>query len=115
MKPALLAVVALLVVTGCKSTKPMYYYGSYQALVYHFFKNDGTTAEEQINALEVTIEKAANGGRPVAPGVHAYLGMLYFSVGKGVNGALHFDLEKQLFPESARYIDFLLANQKVEE
>ncbi|GGF79979.1 DUF4810 domain-containing protein [Alteromonas lipolytica] len=111
MKPVLLVMAALLMV-GCKSTKPMYYYGGYQTTVYHYFKNDETTVDQQINALEIIIEKAANSGLPVAPGVHAHLGMLYFEQGDGVNGAAHFDAEKQLFPESAIYINFLLANQK---
>lgn len=108
-----LAVVALAGLAGCQSShKPLYYYGGYQTAVYHYFKNDETTVDEQINALEVTLEKAANSGLPVAPGVHAHLGMLYFAQGDGVNGAIHFDAEKQLFPESAGYIDFLLANHE---
>jgi hypothetical protein len=90
----------------------MYYYGGYQTTVYHYFKNDETTIDEQINALEIIIEQAANAGRPVAPGIHAHLGMLYFEQGDGVNGGIHFETEKQLFPESTGYIDFLLANQK---
>lgn len=108
-----LAVVALIGLAGCQSSsKPMYYYGGYQTAVYHYFKNDETTIDEQINALEVIIEKAANSGLGVAPGVHAHLGMLYFEQGDGVNGAMHFATEKHLFPESTGYIDFLLANQK---
>lgn len=114
MKPLLLAIVAVIALSGCESTdKPLYYYGGYQTAVYHYFKNDETTVDQQINALEIIIEKAANSGLPVAPGVHAHLGMLYFEQGDGVNGALHLDAEKQLFPESATYIDFLIANQQV--
>lgn len=111
MKATGLAVVILLLVSGCKSTEPLYYHGSYQASVYHYFKHDEVTIDQQINALKITLEQAANAGRPVAPGVHAHLGMLYFEQDDSVNGHLHFTREKALFPESVRYLDFLLANQ----
>lgn len=113
MLRVLMAVVALIGLAGCQSSsKPMYYYGGYQTAVYHYFKNDETTIDEQINSLEIIIEKAANSGLTVAPGVHAHLGMLYFEQGDGVNGAMHFATEKQLFPESTGYLDFLLSSQK---
>lgn len=115
MRAVLLACMAILTVAGCKSTQPMYYHGNYPTAVYHFFKNDEITIDEQIHALEVLLEQAANSGRPVAPGIHAHLGMLYFEQGDALNGALQFESEKRLFPESSTYIDFLLANARGEK
>ena len=101
----------LLLLAGCKSTEPLYYYGDYNAAVYSYFKGDGTTLSEQIAVLNDTIEKAAVSGRAVAPGVHAHLGMLYFESGNATLGNLHFEEEKALFPESAKYLDFLLKSK----
>ncbi|MDC8829523.1 DUF4810 domain-containing protein [Alteromonas gilva] len=110
----LLGFAAVFLLTACESTpQRIYYHGDYAASVYHYFKSDEVTVDEQINALTIIIEKAANSGRPIAPGIHAHLGMLYFEQGDSVNGIAQFEIEKQLFPESVAYMDFLLANQGV--
>jgi hypothetical protein len=38
--------------------------------------------------------------------------MLYFESGNILQGEAHFETEKQLFPESKQYIDFLLNSAK---
>ncbi len=108
MKNLLISFAFILTVTGCKTTEPLYYYGDYTTAVYSYLKAEDTTLEEQISALEKTIELAAANGRNIAPGVHAHLGMLYFETGNPQLGASHFEQEKQLFPESSHYIEFLL-------
>lgn len=106
------AITLTLAVVGCKTTAPLYYYGDYNKAVYSYFKGEDSTLEEQISALELTIENAAAKGRNIAPGIHAHLGMLYFETGNPQQGELHFQTEKQLFPESTQYIDFLLNSAK---
>ena len=93
---------------GCKTTEPSYYYGSYQTAVYSYFKASEVGASQQIEMLEGIIEQARGKGKPVAPGVHAHLGMLYFNTGNASLGQVNFDIEKTLFPESAAYLDFLM-------
>lgn len=107
----LLAVVCTTVfLGGCKTTEPTYYYGAYQEAVYSYFKADDTSVSEQITILEEVIEQARGKGKPVSPGVHAHLGMLYFETGNSGQGVTNFEQEKALFPESATYIDFLMNN-----
>jgi len=99
---------ATILMLGCKTTEPMYYYGNYSEAVYSYFKADETPVSQQISILEEVIAQAQGKGRLVAPGVHAHLGMLYFERGNNDQGINHFEHEKTLFPESAAYIDFLI-------
>jgi hypothetical protein len=98
--------------TSCKKTEPLYYHGSYNKAVYAYFKAEDTTLEEQISILQQTIQAAANAGKSVAPGIHAHLGLLYFDTGNAELGQQHFEQEKVLFPESAKYLDFLLKSRQ---
>jgi len=106
------AVLASALLSGCKTTEPLYYYGGYQQSVYSYFKGNETSVSEQISNLELAIEQATVNGKAIAPGVHAHLGMLYFESGNPVLGASHFEQEKALFPESTQFLDFLMNNSK---
>ncbi|MDN4504019.1 DUF4810 domain-containing protein [Alteromonadaceae bacterium BrNp21-10] len=112
MKKLISAAILVIGVFGCKSTEPLYYYGGFNTAVYSYFKADEVSAEQQITILQEVIQKAAAHSKPVAPGVHAHLGMLYFETGNTELGRQHFDQEKLLFPESKQYIDFLLKSSK---
>jgi hypothetical protein len=108
---------AVLFLAGCKTTEPTepneptYYYGAFPAAMYSYFKADATATSisQQILILEQIIGQAQGKGKPVAPGVHAHLGMLYFESGNTAQGVTHFAQEKGLFPESAAYLDFLMS------
>ena len=112
MKRTLFVTFLVLGVFGCKTTEPLYYYGDYNTAVYSYLKGEDTTLEEQITILEETVQLAEANGQNIAPGIHAHLGMLYFETGNPQLGESHFQAEKQLFPESTRYIDFLLNSAK---
>lgn len=112
MKKTIITMAIALGIVGCKTTEPLYYYGEYNTAVYTYLKGEGATLEEQITALKETIELADANGKPIAPGVHAHLGMLYFETGNPQQGEVHFEQEKQIFPESVQYIDFLLTSAK---
>ena len=107
------SVATLLLLAGCKTTEPLYYHGDYNTVVYSYFKAEDVTLEEQISAMQNLIATAHSKGKPVAPGVHGHLGMLYFETGNTALGVEHLNTEKQLFPESAKFMDFLL-NQSQE-
>lgn len=103
---------ALLLVAGCKTTEQHYYHGNYNKAVYSYFKGDDISVEEQIQLLTQVIQNAGASNKPVAPGIHAHLGMLYFEVGNQDSGFTHLEHEKNLFPESSQYIDFLIKTAK---
>jgi hypothetical protein len=111
MRVFLVVFCTTLFLAGCKTTEPTYYYGAYPAAVYSYFKADDTSVSQQITILEDVIEQARVKGKPVPPGVHAHLGMLYFETGNAGQGVTNFEQEKFLYPESVTYIDFLMNNR----
>ena len=105
-----LALFALL--AGCATgPQPLYYWGDYQPTLYgHFTKEVGP--QEQIASLEAGLEKARAAGKPVPPGYNAHLGLLYAEGEQTDQMLKYFEAEKTLYPESASYMDFLLAKLK---
>jgi hypothetical protein len=101
------------VLSGCahRAPQPLYYWGSYQDQVYGHLKGD-TGNEEQIAALEGDAEHAAATGLALPPGFLAHLGLLYGETGHPDKMAASFEAEKQRFPESSSFFDFLLKKQK---
>lgn len=94
--------------TGCvNQPQSLYHWEGYQQQVYQRFENTNS-AEEQIAALEESLQKARAADRALPPGFHAHLGMLYAEVGKADQVRQQFETEKTLFPESAQYMDFLM-------
>lgn len=98
---------------GCATApQSLYGWGSYQAQVYEHFKTQGNGPEAQLMALQADLEKLRSKGQTPPPGYHAHLGMLYASLGKEDQAVGALEAEKGLFPESATYIDRLLAKYK---
>ncbi|MEX8518164.1 MAG: DUF4810 domain-containing protein [Leptothrix sp. (in: b-proteobacteria)] len=107
--PVVLACAAL---AGCVQVpKPLYGWGSYQGQVYAYLKGQGDGPQAQISVLEADLQRFRSAGLSAPPGYHAHLGLLYAAAGKDDAAAEQLLTEKTLFPESATYIDFLLANK----
>lgn len=100
------ALLAIVLLAGCSTTKTMYGWNDYQPEVYAYFQ--GASAEEQIITLEKNLEQFKARDQLAPPGFHAHLGMLFAEVGNMDRAAQEFNTEKRLFPESAPYMDFLL-------
>ena len=107
-----LTAAAALLLGGCATGPgPLYYWGDYQPALYgHFTKESGP--QEQIASLEAGLEKARAAGKPVPPGYNAHLGLLYAEGEQTDQMLKYFEAEKALYPESAPYMDFLLAKFK---
>ena len=105
-----LPVAAALLCAACASQpKTLYYWGSYQPQVYAYLKaQDGDHAAEII-ALEKTQEQARAANKALPPGFQAHLGMLHIAAGKPDLARQAFEAEKASVPESATYMDFMLA------
>ena len=102
----------VLLVGGC-STPTIYYWGHYENLVYVSYAKPGKVPpESQVEQMEADLQKARSANKPVPPGFHAYLGYLYYQLGKPAQAKQEFETEKILFPESTVFMDRLLANLK---
>lgn len=94
---------------GCQTARPIFYWGSYEALAYQSYIAPGKVPPaEQIATLKGELEKARAANLPAHPGLHAHLGFLYTQIGKADLARVEFETEKRLFPESAKFIDGLM-------
>jgi hypothetical protein len=110
MRVALAAATAVLL-TGCATQKPLYTWGSYEELIYASYSEPGRMPpEQQIEVLEKDYQKVRATNSRVPPGWHAHLGYLYAAIGKADQAQQEFRTEKAEFPESAVFVDRLLAN-----
>jgi len=97
---------AAILLSGCASSRSLYYWGSYEGQVYSMYNDPGEApAERQIEMMEADIEKARSKGKPLPPGFRAHLGMLYYQTGRFDLARQSFESEKSSFPESTVLMD----------
>lgn len=102
------------VLTGCANqNKQLYQWGRYETIVYESYHEPGKhTSQSQITELEQDIEKARAVNKTLPPGHYAHLGYLYLQNGQLDKALTALQTEKTLFPESAIYMDRLIAQIK---
>lgn len=111
LKSLLLATLVAFVLTGCGSSyKPLYYWGDYQPKIYAHLKNSHSSSAEQLGAMDETLQKARSNDLPMGPGFYAHVALLHLEDGNLDEFKKHMELEKELFPESSHYVDFILKN-----
>lgn len=101
---------AIAMLSACVSQPvAMYHWGDFQEQQYAYLTG-GESPVEGIDHLEKVRNEAMAKGKPVPPGMQAHLGMLYGLTGKTDQFEQNLQAEKQQFPESSGYVDFLLKN-----
>jgi hypothetical protein len=106
-------VLALHFTTACASEKSLFHWGHYQDSVYDMCHSGGTfDLTQDIQLLSQDIARAQAEGMRVAPGVHAHLGYLYYLSGNTGATLQQFNAEKELYPESATFIDGMIRRLK---
>nr|WP_024967222.1 DUF4810 domain-containing protein [Pantoea sp. IMH] len=106
------AAAAVLLLAACAPKKATtYYWGDYQPSLYNYYKHS-TSPEKEIETLNLVMEQAKAKNLPVPPGLHAQLGLLYVDTGNPDRAFAQFTAEKEAFPESAHYMDFLMRNKQ---
>jgi hypothetical protein len=71
--------------------------------------------QQELSEMKEQAARAEVDGRKLPPGFHAQMGMLYAQVGNDQQMRAEFLLEKELFPESRPYMDFLLSEKKIKK
>lgn len=101
-----MTVLALTVaLAGCSST--LYDWGGYEDMLWRMHKGD-FSPEKETQALSAEIDETLAGGRKVPPGKLATLGYFYYRAGDREAARACFEREKQLYPESAAFIDGMI-------
>lgn len=106
-----LALGAALALAGCAAAPTRYSWGSYEQLIYLSYRSPGDVPpEKQVALMEQDYQAARAANRSVPPGWHAHLGYLYSELGRVDQARQELLTEKAEFPESAVFIDRLVAN-----
>jgi len=93
---------------GC-ATPSLYHWGHYEDLLYASWIEPGTAdPTTQLARLREDVERAAAEGRRVPPGLWAHLGYLHWLQGDAAAAHEALVRERELFPESAVFVDGLL-------
>lgn len=107
MKPVIAALALAFACASCTST--YYDWGRYEDSVFAVTaRPDGFDLQAEIDALEEQVSKSIDEERPVPPGIHAHLGYLHSVAGNPAAARDHLEREKSLYPESARFVDYML-------
>jgi len=112
LRSAIAWVLASVLLLGC-STPTLYSWGHYEERIYASYLTPGTMSPEaQVAELEQDYQKARAENKRMPPGFHAQLGYMYFQLGKLDQARRELETEKTEFPESAVFVDRLLASLK---
>jgi hypothetical protein len=107
----ILTVCFVSILTGCAS-KPerIYAWGSYEENIYKYFNSQGEVTQEMLDQMTQELDVIDSSSQRVPPGMHAFIGLLHEKSGNVNMMSQSFKREKDLFPESAGYIEFLMRN-----
>ena len=109
MLPLVLFATFSVLFAGCTSPD-IYSWGQYEDLLYvAYAKPEKAPAEMQVERMEADYKKARARNQRVPPGFHAHLGHLYSQLGRLDDARKQFEIEKTEFPESALFVDQLIA------
>lgn len=113
-RAALLLVGATVLLLGCaQAPKPLYHWESYERQLYEHFKaGDGTDLQAQFDAMEISAQKASASGSALPPGFRAHMALLCLKLGRDAEAQQYLLAEKERFPESVPYMDFLLTQMQ---
>lgn len=104
------AAISITTMVGCvQAPKPLYHWEGYQRQVYEFLNGDSSVSANQLQLMLTQTEKARAANAALPPGFRAHLGLLYLQAGQFDEARRMLESEKAVFPESAQYMNFLLA------
>lgn len=109
-----LALAVLLAAAGCKTD--LYRWGSYEPSIARMYATEsGYDPAAEVDRLAREVEETEHRGAKVPPGVRAHLGYLVIETGNAERGTGYLLAEKTAYPESAAFVDGLLARLRAKE
>lgn len=108
MKPAWIpGLLGLVLLTGCSTD--LYYWGRYEEAIYNAYSHsEDWDRSGLIQLMEEDRSRSLQAEKPLPPGWHAHLGLLYYNDGQLDRAFDEFQVEKEQFPESSVFMDRLL-------
>ncbi len=101
-----LACLAAASMTGCGSS--IYRWSGYEGSIADFYAHrDDDIPAGRVKSLSSQVERSQRAGR-VPPGMLAHLAYFYYLNGDTTTAAKYLRAEKEAFPESAHFVDFIL-------
>ena len=108
MRRRFLGLALLMLIASCQSSG-LYSWGPYEDSVYALCNDFADSDQTEIRAqLDAHVSRLRDHGLIPAPGMYAQLGYLEYLAGNYELAAGHFNAEKNLYPESAVFMDGLL-------
>lgn len=114
MKKLLIGIIAItqILIAGCSTKDSIYSWNDgYTESMYMYLKDDPNYSE-QIELMNEYFEDAASTGKKVAPGAYAHMALLMSKNNDDAQANEYLEKEKQAFPESTHYLDFLMNLKK---
>ena len=111
-KVALLALALSLGGCANKAAPPLYGWHGFEKNLDTYFRQDRESPDTQAKRMEDDLQKIRAAGQATPPGFMAHLGLLYGKQGDLARFQQHLEAEKQQFPESQAFVDFLLRQYK---
>lgn len=97
---------------ACQSSD-RYVWGDYEDSVFRVTTSAGEVdVQNELAEMLELVERAADKDKPVPPGLHAHLGLLYSLAGDSGNAEAAFRTEMALYPESAAFLGGVLERAK---
>ncbi|MGQ0524005.1 MAG: DUF4810 domain-containing protein [Betaproteobacteria bacterium] len=104
----MVAAMTAFALVGCATPQaPLYQWGGFPSYTYDALRGEGKSPQEQVDLMLAHSQKVAQAGHKLPPGFQAHLGLLMLKLGRPAAAQIHFEAERQSFPESAAYIDAL--------
>ncbi len=106
-----LMLLASLTLTGCAhktAVPPLYGWQGFEKNLDTYFRGDRESLDTQAKQMEGDLQKMRAANTAIPPGYQAHMGLLYGKQGDLARFQQHLEAEKQQFPESQTFIDFLL-------
>lgn len=106
MRRGFVIAAAICSLTACRQQSTYYTWGSYEQSVWQLTHAEGSQdVDAQIQKLAEEVERTRQEDGRIPPGLHAHLGLLYSMRGDLDAAKAAFESERELFPESATFID----------
>ncbi|MFC1887179.1 DUF4810 domain-containing protein [Candidatus Cloacimonadota bacterium] len=107
-KNFILVVLLATVFTGCYQTS-LYYWGNYSQSLYKYKKAPSDEAlQDHMKSIEKIITQSVSYKKQVPPGIYSEYGYYLFLEGRYFEALQYFNLEIQNYPESEKFVNFLI-------